>query len=213
MTSFDDSKPFLSADADDARSSSPSKNAAAAPAAAPLASPPIVFVLIGIIACCNLVFGFENSIVSGAKDDFAAQFGLSKTSAAYGFLAGAMPIGATVSASVAGYAQDGLGRRVTLMLCCVWYMAAAVGEYFADSFAALAAARVCVGLAVGAFSSTVPMYIAELSPAHLRGTLVTCNQVSICTGILLGYATNKVRRGSAGREVRREARSTHARER
>lgn len=103
-----------------------------------------------------------------------------------------MPVGATLACLVAGFLQDKLGRRVTLCLCCIAYIGAACVSYFADGFGMLAIGRVLTGLCIGVFSSTVPMFIAELAPPHLRGTLVTVNQVCICTGILLGYAACKI---------------------
>ena len=150
-----------------------------------------VFLYIVIAALSNLLFGFENSVISQAKVDFAADTGLSKNSGAYGFLAGAMPIGATAACLVAGLLQDGLGRRVTLVLASVVYIASALLAHWSVGFAMLAGARLLTGVSIGVFSSTVPMYIAELAPPQLRGTLVTLNQVSICTGILLGYVVDK----------------------
>ena len=150
-----------------------------------------LFVYVIIAALSNTLFGFENSVISQAKVDFAADTGLSKSSAAYGFLAGAMPIGATAACLVAGLLQDGLGRRVTLVLASLVYIASALLSHWAVDFAMLAGARLLTGVSIGVFSSTVPMYIAELAPPQLRGTLVTLNQVSICTGILLGYMVDK----------------------
>lgn len=74
----------------------------------------------------------------------------------------------------------------------ILYLAAVMVSFTAQSFGALAAGRVLTGATIGIFSSTVPMFIAELSPPAMRGSLVTVNQVCICTGILLGYAATKV---------------------
>jgi MFS transporter, SP family, galactose:H+ symporter len=103
-----------------------------------------------------------------------------------------MPIGATVACLLAGFLQDGLGRRITLIVASIVYMGSTILSFFANGFIMLAAGRLITGLAIGIFSSTVPMYISELSPPHLRGTLVTLNQVCICTGVLYGYLMDKL---------------------
>jgi len=102
-----------------------------------------------------------------------------------------MPIGATVGVFFAGFLQDFLGRRRSLILSCILYIGAVIVSYTADSFTQLAVGRVLTGLTIGVFSSTVPMFIAELSPPAVRGSLVTVNQVCICSGILLGYGATK----------------------
>lgn len=151
--------------------------------------PPIVFVYVVIAACANILFGYENSNIASAKNAFrSSSTGAGTTDAQLGFLVGALALGATFVCPFAGFLQSGLGRRRTLLLCCVAYMGAALVSTMANGFLMLAAGRLLTGLTIGVFSSTVPMYVAELSPAALRGSLVTVNQVCICTGILLGYA-------------------------
>ena len=163
---------------------------AAPPPPPPL--PAVVYAFIGVAAGANLLFGFENSIISGARTAYAAETGLDVHGAAYGFLASALPAGATVACLFAGFFQELLGRRRTLALCCAAYTAAALVSFLSASYAQLAAGRVLTGLSIGVFSSTAPMYIAELSPPARRGQLVTVNQVCICTGVLLGYLASAV---------------------
>jgi sugar porter (SP) family MFS transporter len=160
--------------------------------AAPPPLPAVVYAFIGVAAGANLLFGFENSIISGARTAYAAETGLDVHGAAYGFLASALPAGATVACLFAGFFQELLGRRRTLALCCAAYTAAALVSFLSASYAQLAAGRVLTGLSIGVFSSTAPMYIAELSPPAQRGQLVTVNQVCICTGVLLGYLASAV---------------------
>lgn len=156
------------------------------------APPLILYLFIGIAALSNVLFGYENSVIAQGKLDFAKDVGLSTTSSQYGFLAGAMPIGATVGVVLAGFMQDSLGRRRTLCVTSLSYIGATAISYFSNSFEELALGRVLTGVVIGITSSTVPMFIAELSPPALRGTLVTLNQVAICTGILIGYGVTKV---------------------
>ena len=168
------------------------ENGAAAAAAPPAPMPAVMYYFICVAAGANLLFGFENSIISGARTADAAETGLDVHGAAYGFLSSALPAGATVACLFAGFFQELLGRRRTLALCCAAYVAAALVSFLSASYLQLAAGRVLTGLSIGVFSSTAPMYIAELSPPAQRGQLVTVNQVCICTGVLLGYLASAV---------------------
>ena len=153
----------------------------------PAGLPPAMYAFIAVAAGANILMGYETSVISGARAAYAAETGLDPHGASYGFLASALPAGAAGACLLAGFAQERLGRRRTLALCCVAYVAATLVSFTAQSFAQLAAGRVLTGASVGVFSSTAPMYIAELSPPSRRGQLVTVNQVCICTGLLLGY--------------------------
>ena len=154
--------------------------------------PPIV-ILYGLIAAfANTLFGVETSVISISKLYFAPEFGVASTSPAYGAIAAANAIGATVGALLAGWPQDALGRRITLIIACCIYGGAVAVSITAASFVQLFAGRLVTGLAIGLFSSTAPMYISELAPPRIRGMLVTVNQVCICSGILLGYAVGKL---------------------
>ena len=155
-------------------------------------TPMVVFLYVIIAACSNMLFGFEQSVISQAKIEFSNEFNISSTSFAYGFLASANPLGATVGAVSAGFLQGPIGRRFTLILACLIYSGAVMVSFFSTGFPMLAWGRLQTGLAIGLFSSTGPMYIAELSPPSIRGKLVTCNQIAICTGILLGFVVDKL---------------------
>lgn len=149
----------------------------------------LLYVYVVLVSLAAILFGFEISIISGAKEQAATEFGFGKKSMKYATLASSMTIGAIPGSATAGLLQDWIGRKATVVLACVIYIAGAAVEFFSHghSFEMLLTGRIVVGLGVGWLSSTVPMYIAELSPAHIRGMLVTSNQLNICIGILLGY--------------------------
>jgi sugar porter (SP) family MFS transporter len=154
--------------------------------------PPIVILYGAIAAFANTLFGIETSVISISKLYFAPEFGVASTSPAYGAIAAANAIGATFGALLAGWPQDALGRRITLIVACCIYGGAVTVSVTAGSFVQLFVGRLVTGLAIGLFSSTAPMYISELAPPAIRGTLVTVNQVCICSGILLGYGVGKL---------------------
>jgi sugar porter (SP) family MFS transporter len=154
-----------------------------------------VLVFILIAATANILFGYENSVVASAVNDFMGPLA-SQDSYNQGLLKGALSLGAMAVCPFAGLLQDGFGRRVTLIICLVIYLgccalSATAGAY-PGGFAQLMCGRIFTGMVIGIFSSTVPMYIAELSPANIRGSLVTINQVCVCVGILLGYIASTV---------------------
>jgi MFS family permease len=103
-------------------------------------------------------FGYETSVISGAKTDFGHEYPLSDVQT--GLLVSGNPAGATVGAAIAGVLQDRFGRRVTLIFACAAYIGAVMVSFTAHGFAQLAVGRLLTGLTIGVFSSTVPMYIA-----------------------------------------------------
>ena len=172
-----------------------------APRAAAPAIPSVVYLYVGIAAAANLLFGYENSVVASGVTDYVGAAAGDQAVFETSFLKGALALGATIACPLAGFAQDGLGRRVTLILCCLVYLGVAAltttsPAYAAGGFPQMAAGRVLTGCIIGVFSSTVPMYIAELSPPAVRGALVTVNQVCICAGILLGYMSSWLFKGA-----------------
>ena len=86
----------------------------------------------------------------------------------------------------AGSVSEGLGRRPCIALSLLLYSTGTAVMTAARSYATLLAGRVIVGLGVGVGMATVPVLVAELSPAALRGQLTSTFEVSICTGLLLG---------------------------
>lgn len=155
-------------------------------------TPIIVFVFCAIAAFANALFGIETSVISVAKLGATAEYDVSSASPLYGFLAACNAIGATFGAGLAGWPQDLLGRRITLIVACAIYGGAVAVSITSHSFAQLCAGRLLTGLSIGLFSSTAPMYISELAPPAIRGSLVTVNQVCICVGILIGFAVGKI---------------------
>eukprot|EP01138_Halocafeteria_seosinensis_P010689 gb/GECG01010916.1/.p1 GENE.gb/GECG01010916.1/~~gb/GECG01010916.1/.p1 ORF type:complete len:581 (+),score=68.58 gb/GECG01010916.1/:1-1743(+) len=144
-----------------------------------------------ILACLgSTLFGYEISVISGAKEEFRDEFNLDKTSFLYGLVASSMTIGAMLGTATAGFVQDEFGRKCAVLCASFIYTTGAVLEGTAVQLSMLICGRVIVGVGVGWFSSTIPLYIAELAPSKIRGKLVTLNQFSVCIGILLGYIVN-----------------------
>lgn len=141
-----------------------------------------------VAALGGLLFGYDTAVISGAIGFIQSHFALG--AAEKGWAASSALVGCFLGVALAGAMSDHLGRRRTLIVAAVLFLVSAIGTAIARSFAEFVFFRIVGGLGVGAASMTSPMYIAELSPARLRGRMVSLNQLAIVGGILLVYFVN-----------------------
>jgi MFS transporter, SP family, galactose:H+ symporter len=99
-------------------------------------------------------------------------------------------IGAAIGAIGSARVTDSLGRRFALLAAAAMFTIGALGSAFSVNALMLGSARILIGLAIGAASYAVPLYISELAPANSRGWLVSMNQFAITVGILLSYVVD-----------------------
>jgi sugar porter (SP) family MFS transporter len=145
--------------------------------------------LIGAIAALGgLLFGFDLVIISGAVPFFAKHFQLNALET--GWAVGCINLGCAAGALLAGRLSDTVGRKKVLLLCALMFALTGFGTGWASSFPMFIIFRMLSGLAVGTAALVCPMYIAEISPASLRGRMVTFYQLAITLGILLAYFSN-----------------------
>lgn len=142
-----------------------------------------VYIVSGVAAVGGLLFGFDTAIISGAIEHVRAEFHLDALQA--GGATTSLLIGCMVGAAAGGTISDRFGRKLVLLLAAGCYILSAVFAGLPRTFTELVIARFVGGLAVGISSMIAPMYIAEIAPARIRGTLVTLQQMAIVTGILL----------------------------
>jgi MFS transporter, SP family, arabinose:H+ symporter len=142
----------------------------------------------------GLLFGFDIAIITGAGPFLIQHFGLSDISLGWAF--SCLLFGATVGAALAGRLSDVYGRRKILIWVAVLFAATSVATGLAPTFTAFVIARFAGGVAVGTASLLSPMYVAEVSPAKLRGRLSTLYQLSIVTGILVSFCINYLLRNA-----------------
>ena len=147
---------------------------------------PFFVVVMAIVAATGgLLFGFDTGVISGAipflQKDFAIDSGTIE------FITTAGLVGAIFGAFFGGNITDRFGRRFILMASGVIFAAGALWSGFASSPVSLICARLFLGLAIGTASFAVPLYIAEISPVKVRGTLVSLFQLMITIGILVSY--------------------------
>ena len=141
-----------------------------------------------VAALGGLLFGFDTAVISGTTDWLESVYQLGPFS--LGFTVASALIGTILGAMCAGWPADVKGRRWTLMLIAVLYFVSAVGSGLAWDWYSFLFFRFVGGIGVGGASVVSPMYIAEISPARLRGRLVAITQFNIVLGILLAFFSN-----------------------
>jgi SP family arabinose:H+ symporter-like MFS transporter len=141
-----------------------------------------------VAALGGLLFGFDMAVISGVLPFIKEQFSLS--AAQEGWFVSSALIGCIIGVSFSGGLSDSIGRKRMLMLAGLLFFISAVGTALAPEFELLICARMLGGMGVGVASIVAPLYISEISPASVRGRLVTFYQLAITLGILVAYLTN-----------------------
>jgi SP family xylose:H+ symportor-like MFS transporter len=141
-----------------------------------------------IAALGGLLFGFDTAVISGTTQALQSVYRLSGFG--LGFTVASALIGTILGSVAVGRPADALGRRRVLFAIALLYLVSAAGSALAWSWWSFLAFRFVGGLGVGGASVLSPMYIAEISPAPLRGRLVAVTQFNIVLGILLAFFSN-----------------------
>ncbi len=141
-----------------------------------------------VAALGGLLFGFDTAVISGTTEALQAYFGLSE--AMLGFTVVTALIGTVLGSVAVSRPADIWGRKRVLSVLAVLFTVSAVGSALAWDLYSFWGFRLLGGLAVGGASVVSPMYIAEISPARLRGRLVGWQQFNVCFGICLAYVSN-----------------------
>ncbi|BDX07145.1 sugar porter family MFS transporter [Planctobacterium marinum] len=141
-----------------------------------------------IVALGGFLMGFDASVISGVVKFIEAEFALTKIQ--LGWAVASLTLTATLGMMVSGPLSDKFGRKPVLKGAALLFFVSALGSAFAPDYTTLVIARMVGGLGVGAALIIAPMYIAEVSPAHLRGRLVSMNQLNIVIGISVAFFSN-----------------------
>lgn len=140
-----------------------------------------------ITAIGGFLFGYDTGVIASALPHISDEFGLSSFTS--GVVTSAILVGAMIGAFGVGPLSDRFGRKRLLMVAAAVFVLGSVGAAASPNALLLIGARGLLGVAVGAASSLVPVFIAEAAPPHLRGRLVSMNQLLITIGIVGAYAT------------------------
>jgi MFS transporter, SP family, galactose:H+ symporter len=150
--------------------------------------PRFAFLAGAVAAVGGTLFGYDTGVISGAA--LFIQPALALNIVQVELVVSAPLIGAAIGAIGSARVTDSLGRRIALLAAAAMFAIGALGSAFSVNALMLVSARIIVGLAIGAASYAVPLYISELAPANSRGWLVSMNQLAITVGILLSYAVD-----------------------
>jgi SP family arabinose:H+ symporter-like MFS transporter len=140
------------------------------------------------VAFGGFLMGFDASVISGVVGFIEPEFGLTKIQV--GWSVSCLTLTATLGMMISGPLSDRIGRKKVLLLSAVVYAVSAILSAVATSFSFLVVARMIGGFGVGASLILAPMYIAEIAPAHLRGRMVSFNQLNIVIGISAAFFSN-----------------------
>ncbi|BBK28336.1 sugar porter family MFS transporter [Staphylococcus arlettae] len=136
----------------------------------------------------GLLYGYDNGVISGALLFIDNDIPLN--SFTEGLVVSSMLIGAIIGSGASGPLADKLGRRRLVLFIAIIYIIGSITLFIAPNITILVIGRLIIGLAVGGSMATVPVYLSEMAPTELRGSLGTLNQLMITIGILSAYIVN-----------------------
>jgi sugar porter (SP) family MFS transporter len=159
-----------------------------------------------ISALGGLLFGYDWVVIGGAKPFYELFFGITNNPAKQGWAMSSALIGCLIGAISAGTISDKYGRKPLLIVAAALFTWSSIGTGMSNSFNAFVINRIIGGLGIGIASVLSPIYIAEVSPANLRGRFVSINQLTIVIGILLAQVINyqiadKIPQGYTGMQI------------
>ena len=148
----------------------------------------LIYIIAMIAATGGLLFGFDTGVISGAIPFFQKDFGIDNNMIE--LITSAGLLGAILGALFCGRLTDRLGRKKVILASAVIFAVGAIWSGVAVDAWNLVLARLFLGIAIGVSSFTVPLYIAEISPAKVRGMLVSMFQLMVTIGVLVSYLSD-----------------------
>jgi SP family arabinose:H+ symporter-like MFS transporter len=149
-----------------------------------------VFLISSVAAFGGLLFGFDIAIFSGTIPFIQSYYHLSE--AQLGWTGSSLYVGCIIGTLLTGPFAERFGRKLPLIIAAGIFMVSSIFMGWSSTHSALIVWRIIAGIGVGAASMLSPVYIAEVSPAAIRGRMVSINQLTIVSGILLAYFSNYI---------------------
>jgi SP family sugar porter-like MFS transporter len=149
-----------------------------------------IYFICMVSAMGGLLFGYDWVVIGGAKPFYELYFGIADSPLMQGVAMTSALVGCLVGAMVAGAAADKYGRKPLLVVSAILFTVSAIATGLFNDFTLFNIARFVGGMGIGVASALAPMYIAEVSPAEIRGRMVSLNQMTIVLGILAAQIVN-----------------------
>lgn len=149
-----------------------------------------IYFICMVSAMGGLLFGYDWVVIGGAKPFYEMFFGIESDPVMQGVAMTTALVGCLIGAMVAGALADRYGRKPLLILSAILFTTSALMTGWFDDFVMFNVARFIGGIGIGVASALAPMYIAEVSPAEIRGRMVSLNQMTIVLGILSAQVVN-----------------------
>ncbi|MDE6113834.1 MAG: D-xylose transporter XylE [Muribaculum sp.] len=165
-----------------------------------------LFSIVLVAVLGGLLFGYDTAVISGAEKGLQAFFLGAKdfvyTDVIHGITSSSALLGCILGSAISGICATRLGRKKSLILAGIFFFLSALGSYYPEFLFfekgkptmgllyVFNLYRILGGIGVGLASAICPMYIAEVAPSDIRGTLVSWNQFAIIFGQLVVYFVN-----------------------
>lgn len=147
--------------------------------------------LISIVACLGgLLFGYDTGVSSGAEGPMSEELGLSLLQT--GIVISSLVFAAAVGAFFGGQVSDAIGRKKAILVLAIMFFVGVLFVVAAPGFTILVVGRIILGLAVGGASTVVPVYLAELAPFEIRGSITGRNELAIVVGQFSAFTVNAI---------------------
>ena len=165
-----------------------------------------LFSIVLVAVLGGLLFGYDTAVISGAEKGLQAFFLGAKdfvyTDTIHGITSSSALLGCIIGSALSGFFASFFGRKKSLAIAGIFFFLSAIGSYYpefllfeygkptASLLVVFNIYRILGGIGVGLASAICPMYIAEVAPSNMRGTLVSWNQFAIIFGQLVVYFVN-----------------------
>jgi SP family galactose:H+ symporter-like MFS transporter len=147
----------------------------------------VIFTCI-LAALAGLMFGLDIGVISGATQFIQKDFAINDKTVEH--IVSAMMFGAALGALGAAWMSSALGRKKSLIIGAILFVVGSLLCGFAWSPITLILARVVLGLAIGIATFTAPLYLAEVAPEHIRGSMISLYQLMITIGIVVAFISD-----------------------
>lgn len=154
----------------------------------------MLIAIVIVAALFGMLFGFDQGVISGALPFITKDFTI--TDVMQGVITSAVPLGAVAGTIVAMVTTDRYGRKPMLVLGAIIFLVGSLASALAFNQYVLTLARLVIGVGIGASAMTAPMFLAEVAPARIRGTIVSAFQLMITIGIMVSYMSDAAFGGS-----------------